>query len=91
MSQSRARAGRPGEAADDELLPLQALGFDPRPGAAGLIRAVGPLGDDAFHRGAASKLDDLAALALDMLAVANRAFIVWIIAKQDAREKLLAL
>src|SRR6185436_5732477 len=58
-------------AADDDLLAAADLGFDPRADAPRAIGRVQLLGDDAFERHFARRLEHGIALALDMRDVAQ--------------------
>ena len=68
-SESDARAFGLRVTTNDELLLLDALYFEPTRRAGLLVRAVGPLGDDAFHLAAASVLQHAVALPLNVVAV----------------------
>ena len=60
-----------GEAADDELLLVDALELAPVGGAAGDVFAVGALGDDALGVQFAGLLEDEIAGRVDVIAVAD--------------------
>ena len=60
-----------GEAADDELLLVNALELAPVGAAAGEVFAVGALGDDAFGVQLAGLLEDEVAGRFDVFAVAD--------------------
>ncbi len=83
-----ARAIGIGEAADHELLPLDALGLAPQERATRCVGLVGTLGDDAFEPAFAGEAEELGALANDVVAVADRARHV---AGEERCETLLAL
>ena len=67
-----APALRVGEAADDELLLLDALGLLPAAPATGHVGRVAPLRDDALERHAARVTEERLAVARDVIAVAQR-------------------
>ena len=70
-AQADARAGRIGEAADDELLTVQALDLQPVPAAAVAVDAVGQLADHSLQALLASGAEERLAATLYVLAEAQ--------------------
>src|SRR5690606_14802391 len=65
-------AGGSSEAADDELLPMEALDLQPGPRAPLFVAAVDAFGDDALQGMAAGVQEDAVALVREVLAETQR-------------------